>query len=168
MHPNDLSKILKVVERFLRHDDDLNRVEMRCRCQDGSWKWFLASGRVVSRAFTGAAVRMIGTHIDISSLKETEIKVGIALAASESTVQAKSEFLATMSHETRTPKSGVLGLTSVLLGRRLDAIQRDLAETVQSSGQAGMDELLVGPFTAGQLTLVVAHWIALPLGLSDR
>ena len=134
--PDDLPRVLQVVEQFLQHDDGLYHVEMRCRCHDGSWKWILTSGRVVARDEAGSARRMIGTHVDITSMKQTEAKLGIALAASESAGQAKSEFLAIMSHEIRTPMNGVLGLTSVLLGTKLDANQRDLAETVQSSGEA--------------------------------
>ncbi|MET7337621.1 response regulator [Nonomuraea sp. NPDC005650] len=48
---------------------------------------------------------------------------------------AKSEFLAKISHEIRTPINGVLGMNSLLLGTRLDDEQRHYASTAQGSAQ---------------------------------
>lgn len=52
-----------------------------------------------------------------------------ALSASN----AKSEFVAKISHEIRTPINGVLGMNSLLMGTRLDDEQRYYAGTAQSS-----------------------------------
>jgi len=40
--------------------------ERRMHCKDGSWKWVLSRGMVVSRDAQGRPLRMIGTHSDIS------------------------------------------------------------------------------------------------------
>ncbi|WP_188193234.1 hybrid sensor histidine kinase/response regulator [Nonomuraea sp. SYSU D8015] len=48
---------------------------------------------------------------------------------------AKSEFLAKISHEIRTPIAGVLGMNSLLMGTRLDDEQRHYATTAQESAQ---------------------------------
>jgi signal transduction histidine kinase/DNA-binding response OmpR family regulator len=48
---------------------------------------------------------------------------------------AKSEFLAKISHEIRTPINGVLGMNSLLMGTRLDDEQRHYATTAQESAQ---------------------------------
>jgi signal transduction histidine kinase len=53
-----------------------------------------------------------------------------ALSASE----AKSEFLATMSHEVRTPLNGLLGMTDLLLDTPLTDAQRALATNLRGSG----------------------------------
>jgi len=52
----------------------------------------------------------------------------------EAAAEAKTQFLATMSHEIRTPLNGVFGMATALNGTQLDASQRKMVSTIQSSG----------------------------------
>jgi signal transduction histidine kinase/streptogramin lyase/ActR/RegA family two-component response regulator len=52
----------------------------------------------------------------------------------EESNQAKSQFLARMSHEIQTPMNGVIGFTDLLLETGLDKKQVDYARTIASSG----------------------------------
>ena len=47
-------------------------VEFRMHCKDGSWKWVLGRGMVVSRDVQGQAVRLVGTNTDIHERKLLE------------------------------------------------------------------------------------------------
>ncbi|MFT5584242.1 MAG: signal transduction histidine kinase/ActR/RegA family two-component response regulator [Cognaticolwellia sp.] len=75
----------------------------------------------------------------------------------EQALSAKKRFLATMSHEVRTPLNGVLGMAEVLETTTLDHEQRSMVETIQSSGQGLLqvlnDVLDTAKLEAGKLTL---------------
>ncbi|CAL5400866.1 unnamed protein product [Camellia sinensis] len=49
---------------------------------------------------------------------------------------AKSQFLATVSHEIKTPMNGVLGMLQMLMDADLDVTQQDYVKTAQGSGRA--------------------------------
>ncbi|MEQ1599542.1 MAG: PAS domain S-box protein [Methylotenera sp.] len=72
IHPEDLEATLAVAQACLDGKSTSFVSEYRSRCKDGSYKWVLDRGAVVSRSEDGAPLRMIGTVSDITERKKTE------------------------------------------------------------------------------------------------
>ncbi len=53
----------------------------------------------------------------------------------EQASEAKTRFLATLGHEVRTPMTGVLGMSELLLGTSLDERQRGYAQSIRRAGE---------------------------------
>lgn len=64
-----------------------------------------------------------------------EKRLETALDDAESANKAKSSFLATMSHEVRTPLNGILGLIGLIKDSPLNRQQQDYVETIKYSGE---------------------------------
>ena len=73
---------------------------------------------------------------DITARKRDEEALRRAKEAAEAGNEAKSRFLATMSHEIHTPMNGVLGFTQILRTTHLDAEQREYVNLIEQSGHA--------------------------------
>lgn len=72
IHPDDKEMVTLQLERYISGEADQYRSEHRLRCKDGSWKWILDRGKIVSRTEGGTPLRIVGTHTDISSLRDAE------------------------------------------------------------------------------------------------
>ena len=80
---------------------------------------------------------------------------------------AKTRFLATLGHEVRTPMTGVLGMTELLLDTSLDTTQRRYADSIQQAGTHLLrlvnDTLDLARIEAGRLELEARPFELTPL-----
>ncbi len=75
IHPDDAPEVLGLVEAYTRGDIDEYRTEYRIRHTSGEWIWVLSIGRVIERDNEGQAVRVLGTHTDITDRRKAELAV---------------------------------------------------------------------------------------------
>ena len=177
LHPEDKDRVLAEIDRYLRGEVPVYRVEFRIRHKSGSYLWVKGRGAAL-RDEHGVAYRMAGSHSDITERKQAEerdklylqalelarieqernaVELLEAKEAAEAANRAKSEFLANMSHEIRTPMNGVLGMAELALDTDLDPEQRDYISIVKTSGEALLavinDILDFSKIEAGKLAL---------------
>jgi PAS domain S-box-containing protein len=141
---DDLPRVKEALDAHREGRTPYYSCEHRMRCKDGSMKWMLARGMVVSRDASGKSLRIIGTQSDISHLKSIEQRLNeqnaLVMRQNAQLLQAsrfKSEFLANMSHELRTPLNAVLGFTGTILMELpgpLNPEQKNQLQIVRASG----------------------------------
>ncbi|MGU3536274.1 ATP-binding protein [Methylobacterium sp. A54F] len=117
--------------------DGVRRVEARVLPVDGVPRWFAFVEMPVSPAGrAGEPAQALRAGNDITARVEAARSLDEALSRAEAANVAKSRFLATVSHEFRTPLNGILGMADLVLATSLDAEQRTYVEAVRTSGKA--------------------------------
>lgn len=100
---------------------------------------------------------LLVTFIDHTEQKQYEANLRQAKEAAEAASQAKSAFVANMSHKIRTPMNAVLGMLQLLLRTPLDSSQRDYTQKAQEAARSLLgiinDILDYSKVEAGKLVL---------------
>jgi signal transduction histidine kinase/ActR/RegA family two-component response regulator len=71
----------------------------------------------------------------LANLTATAMRREMSRSAAEAASRSKSEFLANMSHEIRTPLNGVIGMADLLGRAGLPDREREMVETIRTSGE---------------------------------
>lgn len=127
IHPEDRERVKAGFDEVLDGEGSVWSDQYRFQRGDGSYAMVLDRGYVV-RDPEGYPLRMVGAMVDLSD----RILAEEAQAAN----RAKSEFLAIMTHELRTPMIGMLGMVEILSHTRLDDDQRRSLDTIQHSARS--------------------------------
>jgi PAS domain S-box-containing protein len=119
LHPDDKARMEDAVAVAIQHGT--YDAEYRAVRPDGSVVWLMDRGRIVSDV-DGRPNRMVGITRDVTAEREAERQretllrdARAARDEAERQGRLKDEFLATLSHELRTPMTAILGWLSILL-----------------------------------------------------
>ena len=127
-------KSLKKLEWAIENKVEFYSVEFRMKHKNGNYLNILSRARVVYDE-NGKAVRVVGTHSDLTNEKQNEVKLKSALTKAEESDRLKSAFLANMSHEIRTPMNGILGFASLLKNPQINSEQLiNYIDVIEKSG----------------------------------
>ncbi|HWQ67596.1 MAG TPA: PAS domain S-box protein [Methanospirillum sp.] len=72
VHPDDLPTSMAALYAHYQGDSNFFQFEERLLMKSGEWKWVLSRGKVFKRDKQGLAVRIAGTHTDITEQKRAE------------------------------------------------------------------------------------------------
>jgi len=148
--PEDFDGKLETVMAFM-HPDDVARVNEEIAEMIASRKFHLFEHRIIRadrvvRFIQGNnkfyfddkdnLIRIIGTNIDITSQKEADARLHLALEESEKANRAKANFLSVMCHELRTPLNGIMGMADVLSMNQPDKEVQFRISIIKRSGEA--------------------------------
>lgn len=148
LHPPELARRYREDEERVVAEGAPALLEQPALRPDGgeAWVWSL---KAPLRDEAGAVVGLIGHGRDITEYRRQEKALAqargrlerqademrrLAEAAQEAS-RAKSEFLARMSHEIRSPMNAVLGFAGLLAGSRLDEEQRRHVGVILETGR---------------------------------
>ena len=84
----------------------------------------------------GTTVCFVSVLEDMTDVRRSEATLRAAVERAEAADRTKGRFMATMSHEVRTPLNGIIGFTSLLLETPLTPEQREYVQTIRTSGEA--------------------------------
>lgn len=122
------------MERTVREQRSF-KLEYRIVLSNREVRFIAAQGEVISDR-SGLPLRVHGTVLDITERKRVEEELRQAKLNAEAALKVKSEFLAKMSHEVRTPMNAILGFTDIMLEEGLSAEHREYLGMIRSSGDA--------------------------------
>ncbi|QMT59178.1 ATP-binding protein [Legionella sp. PC997] len=124
---------------------------------DGT-KLVYLSNKVPLHGPDGTIIGMLGISTNITERKKMEMDLKLAKEAAEAADRAKTEFIANMGHDIRTPLTGVIGMAE-LLENALDNIEHKTeAHIIHESGEELLamlndilDDAKAGSFNDGRL-----------------
>ena len=138
VHPADRAEVLAANEACIRGAIPSFEVEYRMTTREGATKWILGRGKAIARDAQGMALRLVGTHVDITERKRAEE----ALRASEGRFRTLFNNSQVGMFRTRLDGSEILELNDKylqLLGKTREEVANQPSTLVWADPQARVE-----------------------------
>lgn len=140
VHPDDTPELIRLFKETKAEPEKTVILELRLRKNDGSYTWLKCSGKnmIGDPGVNGIIVN----STDISEKKKMVEELFQAKEKAENSNRLKSDFLAQMSHEIRSPLNTVLSSASLIMsdlierdGEKINSDWIDCFHSIESSGK---------------------------------
>lgn len=115
-----------------RQKGESSTYELPLLRKDGSIIWMLISGTPII-GLNGKNIGSIGIHYDMTERKRLEEDLRLANKVALEAKESEQLFLASMTHELKTPINAIVGMRDLLKLSKLDAEQKDYVEVLDTS-----------------------------------
>lgn len=105
IHADDLEHVGQTSKKMQTGEIDSFHVEMRFKCNDGSYKWILNRGKTFKQDIEGKPMRILGLWSDITKQKSDEAKI-------KEYVKSLEKFATLTSHELRHPVAKIMAISN--------------------------------------------------------
>lgn len=156
VHPDDVPIMHKFIQSIRNHERRVSAT-LRCKLKDGTYRWTEMLG-FYEFDDNDNITRRVGILRDVENeWKEQNLRLQEALNMAKRANEAKTTFLATVSHDMRTPLNGILGITSLMKSRVTEKEMSDDLTQLDNSGRYLLnlinDILDVSKIESGKLML---------------
>lgn len=157
LHPDDLPTLNTLLSEAVNGKRQRYDTQFRIRTYDSQWIWMESHGMGTDRDPSGRARRIVGISADITERKRLLDTTEQARQDAEQANRSKTEFLASVSHEVRTPLNGIMGLIRLLTDSPLSDDQQHWLQLMDDSAQTLLtllnDILDLSKIEAGRMEL---------------
>ncbi|MFN3616677.1 MAG: PAS domain S-box protein [Aquabacterium sp.] len=142
VHPDDRARVAESLQDYVEHGQGEHQTEFRMVRRDGEVLHILSRGKVMQRNDEGMPTRIVGTHSNVTLLREAARNLAEKQLA-EASSAAKTAFLSRMSHEIRTPLNAIHGFAQLLQlqppvqSGQVPAIREHVDQILQASRHLG-------------------------------
>ncbi len=130
---DEADKIIETDQKIMDSKQGI-KLEETATLADGQTHTFLTSKEPLLDKENNV-IGTIGISTDITSIKKMEEELRASKIAAEAANQAKTEFIANMSHDIRTPLTGVIGMSKIMEDKTNDIEEKQYAHWVNESGK---------------------------------
>ncbi|MBN2299744.1 MAG: PAS domain S-box protein [Acholeplasmataceae bacterium] len=93
IHPDDLDLVMNKLDYIFSQHIDTYESEFRMKHKDGHWVWILDRGKIIKWTKDQKPEVMVGTHTDISQIKELQLSLNFEIQRFKSLVKASPDII---------------------------------------------------------------------------